>query len=147
MARKTKAQILTALRSTDQPTQDGGWAIFWANLEDWLDSFDRPYKVYTALLTQSGTSAPVATVLENTLGGTVVWTRSDVGTYAGTLSGAFTADKTFLVVNQSSIADNRGFNFYRNDANSVALLSGLVTTGQATDEVLSNTSVEIRVYD
>ena len=27
----------------------------------------RPYKVYTALLTQSGTDAPVATVLENTL--------------------------------------------------------------------------------
>ena len=27
-----------------------------------------PYKVYTALLTQSGTNAPVATVLENTLG-------------------------------------------------------------------------------
>lgn len=26
------------------------------------------YKVYTALLTQSGTDAPVATVLENTLG-------------------------------------------------------------------------------
>ena len=28
----------------------------------------RPYKVYTALLTQSSTDAPVATVLENTLG-------------------------------------------------------------------------------
>ena len=28
----------------------------------------RPYKVYTALLTQSGTDAPVATVLENTIG-------------------------------------------------------------------------------
>ena len=31
------------------------------------------YLVYTALLTQSGTDAPVATVLENTLGGTVTW--------------------------------------------------------------------------
>jgi hypothetical protein len=28
-----------------------------------------PYKVYKALLTQSGTDAPVATVLQNTLGG------------------------------------------------------------------------------
>ncbi len=27
----------------------------------------RPYKVYTALLNQSGTNAPTATVLENTL--------------------------------------------------------------------------------
>ena len=41
----------------------------------------RPYKVYTALLTQSGTDDPVATVLENTLSGTPVWTRNDVGDY------------------------------------------------------------------
>lgn len=56
----------------------------------------RPYKVYTALLSQSGTSAPVATVLENTLGGTVVWTRTDVGVYRGTLTGYFVQNKTFF---------------------------------------------------
>lgn len=33
------------------------------------------YAIYTALLSQSGTDDPTATVLENTLGGTVVWTR------------------------------------------------------------------------
>ena len=45
------------------------------------------YDVYTAILTQSGTDDPTATVLENTLGGTVVWTYVDVGTYLGTLTG------------------------------------------------------------
>lgn len=54
-------------------------------------------KVYKALLTQTGASAPVATVLENTLGGTVVWTRTGVGTYEGTLTGAFTIGKTFSI--------------------------------------------------
>ncbi len=54
-----------------------------------------PYKVYTALLTQSGTDAPVATVLENTLGD-IVWTRTGVGQYSGTLIGGFTTDKTFI---------------------------------------------------
>jgi hypothetical protein len=54
------------------------------------------YLVYTALLTQSGTDAPVATVLENTLGGTVVWARSGVGTYSATLADAFTENKTWL---------------------------------------------------
>lgn len=54
------------------------------------------YLVYTALLSQSGTSAPVATVLENTLGGTVVWGYSGVGTYTATKSGAFTLNKTFF---------------------------------------------------
>jgi len=46
-------------------------------------------KAYRALLTQTGTDAPVATVLENTLGGTPVWERSTFGTYTLTLTGAF----------------------------------------------------------
>lgn len=41
----------------------------------------RPYKVYTALLTQSGTDAPVATVLENTLGFDIQWQRLQSGFY------------------------------------------------------------------
>lgn len=53
-------------------------------------------KVYKALLTQAGTDAPVATVLENTLGGEVVWTRNDVGDYRGTLANAFPNNKTTL---------------------------------------------------
>lgn len=39
------------------------------------------YTVYRALLTQSGTNAPVATVLENTLGFTPTWVRSGAGFY------------------------------------------------------------------
>ena len=42
----------------------------------------RPYKVYTALLTQSGTSAPVATVLENTTGLNITYQYLLVGQYA-----------------------------------------------------------------
>lgn len=39
------------------------------------------YKVYTALLSQSGTNDPVATVLENTLGQTITWSYNNVGSY------------------------------------------------------------------
>ncbi len=53
-------------------------------------------KIYMALLTQSGTDAPVATVLQNTLGGTVVWTRSLGGVYLATLAGVFLAAKTWF---------------------------------------------------
>lgn len=54
-------------------------------------------KIYVALLSQSGTDAPVAVVLENTLGDTLVWTRAAKGTYHGTLASAFpTADKVFI---------------------------------------------------
>jgi len=52
--------------------------------------------IYKALLTQTGTDAPVATVLENTLGGTVVWTYYGIGDYRGTLSGAFPENDTLL---------------------------------------------------
>lgn len=52
--------------------------------------------VYTALMTQSGTSAPTATVLQNTLGGTVVWSYVGVGYYQATLTGGFPVGSTFV---------------------------------------------------
>jgi hypothetical protein len=47
-------------------------------------------KVYRANLSQTGTNAPVATVFENTLGGTLVWARGSTGEYTATLNGNFT---------------------------------------------------------
>jgi hypothetical protein len=54
-------------------------------------------KVYVAELNNMGAGAvaPVATVIKNTIGD-IVWTRTGVGSYVGTLTGAFTEDKTFL---------------------------------------------------
>jgi hypothetical protein len=54
-------------------------------------------KVYVAELNNMGAGAvaPVATVIKNTIGD-IVWTRTGVGQYVGTLTGAFTEDKTFL---------------------------------------------------
>jgi len=54
-------------------------------------------KVYVAELSNyaAGEVAPVATVMKNTIGN-IVWTRNGVGSYTGTLAGAFTEDKTFL---------------------------------------------------
>ena len=67
------------------------------------------YKVYTALLTQSGTNPPVAIVLENTLGGTPVWTRDSAGNYNATLSGVFTENKTFVTYTHDGNNGNTGF--------------------------------------
>lgn len=53
-------------------------------------------KVYRALLTQSGTDAPVATELENSIG-SVVWTRGSAGSYIAT--GVFPVNKTFVLHN------------------------------------------------
>jgi len=99
--------------------------------------------VYTALLTQSGTDAPVATVLQNTLGGTVVWTYNDVGIYYGTLAGAFDENKTaffFGPVNstgglfQAAVIDND------------TIKVDVYFEGTHADEELNSTAIEIRVY-
>lgn len=59
-------------------------------------------KVYRATLTQSGTDAPVANILENTLGGIPVWLRLGTGDYLMTLAGAFPLNKTVIETQQIS---------------------------------------------
>jgi hypothetical protein len=80
-------------------------------------------KTYVALLTQTGTDAPVATVLENTLGGEVVWTYAAPGDYRGTLVGVFTANKTIfpapLLYPGASVNSNSAVQ--RIDADSIAV--------------------------
>ena len=51
------------------------------------------YKKYIALITQTSTSAPTVVEIENTIG-PIIWTRTAVGEYEGTLTGAFTNNKT-----------------------------------------------------
>lgn len=102
------------------------------------------YLVYTALLTQSGTDAPVATVLQNTLGGTVVWTRVVEGYYEGTLNGVFTANKTYCT---AMIGGGVGgaISFRRSDSNVVQLETGS-GDGTPEDGWLNTSAAEIRVY-
>jgi len=53
------------------------------------------YKEYVALITQTGTDAPVATEVINTIG-SITWSRQDVGYYKATSSTLFTSGKTFI---------------------------------------------------
>ena len=70
------------------------------------NTYNLGYTVYTVELSNFGlgTAAPVATVLQNSIG-TIVWTRTSLGKYVGTLANAFTANKTFAVT-QSQIVSN-----------------------------------------
>ena len=96
------------------------------------------YKVYVALVSQEGTSAPTAIILQNTLGGTPVWSRDSAGTYDLTLSSAFEGNVGVICSDQT----NDGFNlvggkFYGDD-NFLRFFA---------DEAIGAPSlVEIRVY-
>lgn len=106
--------------------------------------YQRPYKVYTALLTQTGTNAPVATVLENTLGGTVTFERAGVGNYnAVSVGNLFTLDKT--VVFNSSGQFVGTYNFYPANTSRVAL-NNVNVSGVVADNLMQKLSIEIRVY-
>lgn len=106
------------------------------------------YLVYTALLTQTGTAAPVATVLENTLGGTVVWSYDATGSYTATLSGVFTSAKTIIFYTSNTWAPDftnpLGILMYRHDANSIKCFTGISENNS--NDVLNNCPIEIRVY-
>jgi hypothetical protein len=103
----------------------------------------RPYKVYTAFVTQTGTDAPVPTILENTLEGNIVWTRVDTGVYEGTLNGAFLQGKTVCLVTPDHF-DSLTFvgsdsflhtiNFYRVSDNVVTLVVQHKNLDKATED-------------
>jgi hypothetical protein len=57
------------------------------------------YTKYIALISQSSTADPTVIELENTIG-PIVWTRVSAGIYYGTLTGAFTVNKTYVMISQ-----------------------------------------------
>lgn len=100
------------------------------------------YKKYIATISQTGTLDPTVTILENTIGD-IVWTRSLVGVYYGTLTGAFTANKTS--VNISGVYKGSAQGIRRND-NEVNVITTATLTITETDSLLDETYIEIRVY-
>lgn len=101
-------------------------------------------KIYRALLTQTGTSAPLAVVLTNTFGGEIIWTRNIASQYRGTLPNAFKANKVFLYIPPyDAAADDTatGVHIKRLDVNRVEIN---IIAGH--DDALLNTPVEIIVY-
>ena len=60
------------------------------------------YKVYTALLSQSGTNAPTATVLENTLGQTITWSYNGTGNWITNDIVGATQDNLWINISKKS---------------------------------------------
>ena len=100
--------------------------------------------VYLAKLTQSGTGAPTATVIENSTGLTLTWSRTDTGTYALTATTAgFTSGKTFAT-NSSPRSSGKDFCFYWATAYVMTLIT--YNAGSAADSLLSSDYVKIEIY-
>jgi len=110
----------------------------------------KPYKVYTAIITQTGTDAPTAVVLQNTLGITPTLTRFATGNYRITASNTFTANKTFCIVGQEANSGT-GMNYiWASDSNDDEVLlqtyDGAGLGAALIDDKMDRLAVEIRVY-
>lgn len=106
-------------------------------------------KIYRALLSQAGTAAPTATVLENTLGGTPTFSYNSVGSYTLTLTGAFAQTKTFFGGANFTNADGpfSTLGMIWGTVNTISLFSVTNSGGAgAAIDAFDNIPIEIRVY-
>ena len=103
-----------------------------------------PYLSYVALLSQTGTDAPTATVMMNNTGQTFTYTYDASGQYS--LNGTFDLSKTFVVFGNNGTGGLQIFN-----AQVTTTLIGLYVFTESggwisSDDVLVNTPIEIRIY-
>lgn len=97
--------------------------------------------IYRAFLSQSGTNAPIAVVVGPNTIGDIIWTRSTTGIYVGTLANAFQGYVALTSKASGSIISLA----YSNTSGAINISS--LYNGVATDNILSNHYIEIRVYN
>ena len=73
-----------------------------------IQKYVKPYKVYVALLSQTGTGIPIATILENTIG-EITYDWISAGHYVINSEGLFTSNKTLVFVQPMRGYPNYGF--------------------------------------
>lgn len=124
---------------------DGSGVLSWAN--------PLPYKVYSATITQTGTSAPVSVVMQNTLGITPTWARSGVGQYTLTATGTWVTAKTTLPNSSTILAGDdsdeyASTHWVRTSADVLTLQIVKNTTDSIIEmnNVTEGIFIEIRVY-
>jgi len=122
------------------PVQDNPTRNFTvASVAALANAINLGYTSYAGYLVQSGTEAPLATVMQNTTGGTIAWSRNSSGNYSGTITGgAFTAGKTLVFVNQGGGTSTANIQ-WGSSATAINIITGA-------DDVLAKASIEIRIY-
>lgn len=114
---------------------------------DYTTEQGQGFLVYSALISQSGTSAPTAKVLKNTTGVTFTYSRSSNGNYLLTgSSNVFTTDKTATVssFNSNGSYSNGRIYFYNIGAQFFTIET--IDNITSTDGMIADSFIEIRIY-
>jgi hypothetical protein len=99
----------------------------------------------TSIQLEFNTGAPVATVLENTIG-TITYDYDSAGSYGLNSSALFTSGKTFVMGGGSS--NNASTYVYLGEINSTSriVIRARDLEGTFSDDIMANTPIEILVY-
>ncbi len=105
------------------------------------------YLVYSALITQTGTSAPTAIVLKNTIPGTMTWSYASIGQYQLRNSGTpFTANKVQVFVNRGQeVNSSEPIRWVYQNTSDIFLKTQNIS-GFPANALITNGSIEIRIY-
>jgi hypothetical protein len=148
------SQYNTELRAslpTPEPQIQSDWEQEDTNAVDYIKNKPASPKVYRALLTQTGTDAPVATVLENTLG-VITFTYIDYGIYNASISDGFSDSKTAIVFGTVCSIGEFGYAYASIDSGVININSFTIRVSEGvliregTNDVIKNMSIEILVY-
>ena len=148
-------KILTSSASVDT-TYGGSTALkemnTWYTMQDIIETVgELPYTSYSALVNQTSTNPPTSTILSNDTTLTFTWSYVGVGIYDLNISSAVNLNKILVL---SSIQFYNGpsvialLSFVQNDSTSTKLRFRCAqTSGTATNSLLLNHGLEIRVYE
>jgi hypothetical protein len=108
------------------------------------------YTAYSAILNQTGTGAPVPTILQNDTGLTFTWARSAAGTYTASVDGDLTA--TMLVflntlTNASNVLHRTSITYdSKADVTNINVNTFNDFSTTKVDDLLVNTSFMVMIY-
>jgi len=111
------------------------------SIVDLASSTSLGYTSYVALISQTGTNAPIATQLANTTNKTFTFARVSNGSYSITASGSlFTSGKTIVFLNGGAAENNHDVAWLRVSDTIINLET------HNSDDKFTNGSLEIRIY-
>jgi hypothetical protein len=100
-------------------------------------------QTYVALLTQSGTAAPTASVLADNIGA-ITWTRTNTGQYLGTPIRPLDALNTFVII--GNVEHDYIATAYVNSDGNIVVHTTKTQNHAHTDSQLRNSPIEVRIY-
>jgi hypothetical protein len=104
------------------------------------------YSTYVARVTQSGTNAPVATVISNNTGLTFTWIRQGTGSYRVSPSSAFVINKTWIQMTGGDVSSGTTSVSIKDIGTAFASAVNVnLVNGNVADNITA-AFVEIRIY-